>query len=167
MDTTNELIRPFMQILHMNTGLFLNALTGIGDADAAKRIEGTSNNVRFIAFHLLEARYYLARYLGIEAESPFHDVAERIKTLDEAGDELPTLEDLRLAWEEVSHLLESRFQGISEEELRQSSPDAWSDIIQNASVLGGIAFLLQHESHHIGQLAFLRRILGLEPLKFS
>jgi len=57
----------------MNTGLFLSALTGIGDANAAKRIEGTSNNVRFIAFHLLEARYYhigqlafLRRILGLE-----------------------------------------------------------------------------------------------------
>lgn len=167
MDTSNELIRPFLQILHMNTRLFLNALDGIGDADAVRRIEGTSNNVRFIAFHLLEARYYLARYLGIEAESPFHEIAERIKTMDEVGDELPTLEGLRLAWEEVSHLLESCFQGISEEELRQSSPDAWTDIIQSTSVLGGIAFLLQHESHHIGQVAFLRRIFGLEPLKFS
>jgi uncharacterized damage-inducible protein DinB len=167
MDTSNELIRPFMQILHMNTRLFLSALSGIGDADAARRIEGNTNNVRFISFHLLEARYHLARYLGIETESPFHDLAERVKTPEEAGEDLPTLEGLRLAWEEVSHLLESRFQGISEEELSQSSPDAWSDIIQNASVLGGIAFLLHHESHHIGQLAFLRRALGLEPLKYS
>lgn len=167
MDTSNELIRPFLQILHLNTKLFLAALTGIGDADAAKRIEGTSNNVSFIAFHLLEARYYLARYLGIEAESPFHELAQRLKSVDEAGDELPTLESLRLAWEEVSHLLTSRFQGISEEELLQSSPDAWSEIIQNASVLGGIAFLLHHESQHIGQLAFLRRLLGLAPLKYS
>ncbi len=33
--------------------------------------------------------------------------------------------------------------------------------------MAAITFLLQHDSFHIGQLAFLRRFLGLDALKYS
>ena len=31
---------------------------------------------------------------------------------------------------------------------------------------GSLAFLLQHESYHIGQLAYLRRLMGHEPMSY-
>jgi hypothetical protein len=33
--------------------------------------------------------------------------------------------------------------------------------------MAAITFLLQHDSFHIGQLAFLRRFSGLDALKYS
>ncbi|HEX9723580.1 MAG TPA: hypothetical protein VGC53_04790 [Vicinamibacteria bacterium] len=35
------------------------------------------------------------------------------------------------------------------------------------SLLGCITFLLEHEAFHIGQIALLRRYLGLGAMKYS
>jgi uncharacterized damage-inducible protein DinB len=39
--------------------------------------------------------------------------------------------------------------------------------ISDPSVLGMTAFLVQHESYHIGQMAFLRKQLGLEAMAYG
>jgi uncharacterized damage-inducible protein DinB len=40
-------------------------------------------------------------------------------------------------------------------------------VVPDTSRLGLIAFLTQHDSYHIGQLAFLRRQLGRSPMAYT
>jgi hypothetical protein len=39
--------------------------------------------------------------------------------------------------------------------------------IGDATVLGLIAFMVQHDSYHIGQLALLRKHYGLPAMRYS
>ena len=39
--------------------------------------------------------------------------------------------------------------------------------IADATLLGGIAFLTQHDSYHIGQLALLRKHWGLGAMSYD
>jgi hypothetical protein len=39
--------------------------------------------------------------------------------------------------------------------------------IEDASRLGLLAFLVQHDSYHIGQLSWLRKYAGLPAMKYS
>ncbi len=65
----------------------------------------------------------------------------------------------------MSAILSGRFVEISEGELRE--PCAQQFPIEDRTLLGGVAFLLQHEAFHLGQLAFLRKALGLNPMRYT
>jgi hypothetical protein len=154
---------PF-ETLKLNTRLYLNTLDGVDDATAGERPSDTVNSIIFIACHVLDARGYLANYLGIEHEHPYKQAFDAASTFEEI-DPLPPLEGLRTAWRDVSELLVQRWPALGESELGVESSVEFP--VEDGTVLGGIAFLLQHESFHIGQLALLRRHFGLEGMAYG
>jgi uncharacterized damage-inducible protein DinB len=158
----SDLIMSFFKILKLNTNLFNNCLDGVSDEIARMRVSNNTNNIAFIAVHVVDARYYLADYLGLTAENPFKDFAD-IQSIKDVID-FPAVDTLRSAWQTVSAALEKRFQVLTESELKAKSPEKFP--LDDDTVLGGIAFMLQHESFHIGQLAFLRKHFGLGPMKY-
>ncbi len=60
--------------------------------------------------------------------------------------------------------MSGRFPELPTAELGRESPQKFP--VSDTSVLGGIAFLLTHEAFHIGQLAYLRKFLGLGPMSY-
>ena len=154
---------PLYNVLQLNTKLFLNCLDGVNDEMAQQRISGETNNVAFIAVHLADVRFYLAKALGVAVDNPFKALAE-VRSIDQI-ETYPTLEDIRAGWVQGSTLLESAFADLTEDQLR--APAAQRFPISDESVLGTITFLAQHESYHIGQLAFLRKYLGLGRMRYA
>ncbi|HSR54268.1 MAG TPA: DinB family protein [Acidobacteriota bacterium] len=158
-------VEPLYATLDLNTRLFQNALNGVDDGVAQER-PGDANNIAFLTLHLIDARYFLARMLGLEeAESPFADITQDVNSVEELG-EIPSLAELMFAWQEVSGLLEERLQQISAEELLADSPHKFP-VIGREDVLGALAFMLAHESQHIGQIALLRRVHGLAAMQWT
>jgi len=150
--------------LSLNTRLLLNCLDGVSEQDAVQRVADAGNNMGFIAAHLIDARHYMARLLGSEIENPVGGLLAEVSSIDEVR-ELPSLDALRVAWRAVSrHVLtcvstapEHVILGNSEHELP----------IEDATLLGGLAFLLHHESYHIGQMGVLRRQLGYTAMSYA
>jgi uncharacterized damage-inducible protein DinB len=159
----NTQVTPLFEQLKLNTRLFTNSLDGADDDAAQRRPAGRANNMVFVALHVLDARAYLARYIGIDYQHPFKDL-DAVSSIDEM-EGFPSLDGVREAWREVSGLLVESFPGLTEAELGLES--ALQFPVDDRTVLGGVAFMLQHESFHIGQLAFLRRWLDLEPMSYS
>ncbi len=60
--------------------------------------------------------------------------------------------------------MSERFPALSAGELGRESPQEFP--VNDGSLLAGIAFLLAHEAFHIGQLAFLRKYVGLGPMSY-
>ncbi len=151
------------EILKLNTRLFFNALEGVDDEMANRRILEEVNPIIFIACHMMEARFALAGLVGSEAEAPYRDHLD----VDDMSliQEYPPLDGVRQAWEEVSEVLEAGLPAATEEMLSASPPFPFP--VDDTTALGGIAFLLQHEAYHIGQLGLLRRALGLEAMRWS
>lgn len=156
-------ITPLYEQLKLNTRLFLNCLEGADDATAQQRPGHAANSMAFIALHLLDARSYLARLIGLEFRHPFEESLADVRSNDELK-HYPELQEIRDAWRELSARLVVRLPDLAESGLLAESPQPFP--VEDPSVLGGIAFLAQHESYHIGQLAYLRRYLGLGPMRY-
>lgn len=158
----NTRIAALLEILELNTRLFLNALDGIDEKRARERPAG-GNNMAFVACHLLDARCYLAWMVGIEYEMPYASLLEDARSVDDL-EEYPPLDGIREAWRVVSSLLTERLPGMKDSELARIPGQQFP--VHDRTLLGGIAFLLQHDSFHIGQLAQLRSQLGLGPMAY-
>ena len=156
-------VAPLYEILRLNERLFLNTLDGVDEDTAQKQPAEGVNNMVFIAVHLLDARCYLARMLGADSEHPYQKQLDGVSSIDEMK-AFPELEGVRVAWREVSEVLAERLPAISEAELGEKAPAEFP--VADGTILGGTAFLLQHESYHIGQLAYLRRVLGLGAMSY-
>lgn len=160
----NERVAPLWEILALNTRLFRNSLADVDDEAGQSRPGPGANNMTFIAVHLLDARAWLARYLGLEYHHPFETELASVSSVEEV-ERFPTLASIVTAWDEVSARLGERLRSVADEDIGRESELEFP--VGDRSVLGGMAFLLQHESFHIGQLALLRRILGFSPMSYT
>lgn len=160
----NDRIAPLYEIMALNTRLFRNTLAGVDDASAQIRPGPEANNMTFIAVHLLDARAWMARFLGLQYRHPFEDELASVTSIDDV-ERFPELESIVTAWNDVSGRLGERLPSLTGEEIERESEQEFP--IGDRSVLGGMTFLLQHESFHIGQLALLRRLLGFGAMSYA
>ncbi len=160
----NPTLESHVTSMNLNTRLFLNCLSGLTEESAQQGIEDGGNSISFVAVHLIDARVYLARTLGATIASPFgKDLDEATKVED--VEQLPPLSDLRFVWQDVSDQLLARMMAVSEEVLMSKSDQEFPGA--DGTMLGGIAFLLHHESYHLGQMGLLRRQLGFPPMSYA
>jgi uncharacterized damage-inducible protein DinB len=158
-----EAIVPLHELLKLNTRLFLNCLDGIDDATAHKRPSTDTNSIGFLACHVLHARYYLASFVGLEMANPFQELFDSAHDVNDL--DVPPLDELRSAWSRLSAQLIDRLPGVTEAELGRDSGQEFP--VDDGTVCGAVAFLVQHESFHIGQLALLRKYFGLEGMAYA
>jgi len=151
-----------MEILNINTRLFRNCLHGVSDEIARRPPNIETNSVAFLACHLVDARNYLAKLIGLEAESELH--AQNYLAVVERQCE-PPLDHILKAWQAVTQLLEERLPGIPDSQLNAKSPEAFP--IEDQSLFGGLVFLLHHESYHIGQIAMGRKFFGVGAMRYG
>ncbi|NIN70772.1 MAG: DUF664 domain-containing protein [Gemmatimonadetes bacterium] len=159
----HETVVPLREIIKLNTRLFLNCLDGVDDAMARERPSADTNSIGFIACHVLHARYYLASFLGLEAVNPFQELFDAAHDVNDL--EVPPLDELRSAWGELSAQLIDRSLEVTGAELARDSGQEFP--VDDGTARGAVAFLVQHESFHIGQLALLRKYLGLEGMAYG
>jgi hypothetical protein len=150
-------LAPLVAALDLNTDLLLNCLEGLSDEEGSWRPAGTGNSAAFLAAHLIESRHYLAGLSGHPLESPLAQVLGTARSLDDVL-ELPTLGELREHWSRISGHLGDTLPRLSPADLDRRGVSRFP--LEDDSLLGGIAFLVQHDSYHLGQVAFLRRQLG-------
>jgi len=149
------------QLYQTTDGLYQKALTGLDPDMALRRPGEQSNSVAWIAGHLAWTRSRLCGLLGVPVEFPWSDVFARGARPPEP-EELPSLEEVRQAWQTISARLMTRLDELTEAEL--AAPAARPMPIADRSLRGSIVFLAYHEGYHIGQLSFLRKWMGLPGL---
>jgi uncharacterized damage-inducible protein DinB len=157
-------VKPLLSLTRLNSELFLNVLDEVNEEQAKKRPGDRSNNIIFTVCHMLDARYFLANLLGVKAECPYKALFDSARTIDDLK-EYPPLEEMTSHWKEISAIIEDRLAHVDGKFLNGDPPLQFP--IDDDTVLGGVAFLIQHESYHIGQLGFIRKYLGLEAMKYS
>ena len=164
---TDPRITPLAATFRLDTRLVANCFDAVDDEQALHRPETADgqqlNNMSFLAAHLADARRYLANMLGPEVANPFPELADG-EGIDDFP-ELPKVERLLAAWKEMGEVLDERLRTATAEQLDADAPIDFG--LEDKSLLGGIAFLLHHESYHVGQLAYLRRLVGLPAMKYD
>lgn len=156
-------IVPVAAIFRLNTQLVLNCLDGLDEGLAARRGEGARNSISFLVAHLTETRHYLASVLGQPLASPFSPAFTHARSIDDAG-ELPSLRELTAYWERISAHLAVVVERLDTPRLAQPGATLPGT---DGTILGSLAFLAQHDSYHLGQIALLRRGLGLPAMTYS
>jgi uncharacterized damage-inducible protein DinB len=151
-------------ILELNTDLLMNCLEGVTEAEAQERLAAGGNSVLFLAAHLTDSRHFLAARLDRPLDSPIGSYLAKARGIDDIH-AWPALAEVRSAWLAVSGHLLAALDSLSSEEL--AKPNAHRFPISDSSRLGMIAFLTQHDSYHVGQLAFLRRQLGKAAMAYT
>jgi len=152
---------PLAEILRLNQRLFTAALAGVPPADAARRVEETGNSLLWVAGHATNSRTTLARVAGARID-PYHPDLFGRGAVPQAAAAYPDLVEILKAWSEAAAALDARFDVLQDADLRQEAP--FKLPVSDGSILGALAFLTMHESYHLGQLGYIRRLLGCETL---
>ena len=153
---------PLLAILRLNTDLLHNALDDMSEVHAGQRVAGT-NPAAFLAAHLVDARHFMADLLGARLAHPFSAALQNARSADDV-ETLPPLDTILAAWDTIAAHLESRLADATPAQLATRSPQTFP--VDDPSLEAGIAFLLQHESYHVGQIALLRRQLGFPAMTY-
>ena len=157
-------VGPLHEQLTLNTDLLRNCLAGLSEEDATRRPTNDTNNIAFLATHLADARYFLSGYVGCPAENPL-SMFEGVNSIDELKGPLPPLSEIERIWGEVSAHLAAALEGL--DAARIAEPSEIPFPVRDGSVLGGIAFLIHHDTYHVGQIALIRRQLGYPAMTYD
>ncbi|MCI0434359.1 MAG: DinB family protein [Gemmatimonadetes bacterium] len=136
-------IEPIASLLRLNSRLFINCLDGITDEQAAIRPGPRTNSLGYVACHVLDARHFLAAYVGLSEPNPFAELLRDVRSIEDVTS-LPRVAEIVAAWRRLAPTLEQCVAGLGRDELAAVSPQPFP--VDQSSVLGGIAFLVQHEA---------------------
>ncbi|HXW06009.1 MAG TPA: DinB family protein [Vicinamibacterales bacterium] len=159
-------IAPLTEILRLNTRLFRNCLEGLTDEMAALRPSPSTNHVAFVAAHVTEARFYLLKLFGAECASPLAACLENARGIEDVK-RFPPLSEMQRAWTMASHALRDRLADMTAAELDAPIASPFPLPIPDPTGLSLLAFFVQHDSYHIGQLALLRKHAGLPAMQYA
>ncbi len=155
---------PLAEILRMNTRLFRNCLDGMSEAQAMARPTTYTNSAGYVASHVTNSRYYLLSVLGLPTTNPLAELTGKATRIEDI-DVPPSLAVIRDAWTTASHLLRDRLDAVTAAELEAQIETRLP--LPDKSVLNITTFLSQHDSFHIGQLALLRKYVGLPAMRYD
>jgi uncharacterized damage-inducible protein DinB len=144
--------------------LLLNATDGLTETDASTRIADPTNSVGFLVAHLINTRYRLAAMIGAPGDDPVARHLEGARSIDQVAS-LPMLEAMRTMWSDAGTHLTAALGSATAEQLSQPIPRALPN--GDPTMLGAIAFFVQHESYHLGQIAMLRKALGQPAMTYK
>lgn len=156
-------VGPLLEIVRLNTRLFRHCIEDWTPRQAASRPTPETNSAAYIALHLLDARHRLLGHLGAGRLNPLgHFIEDRDRMADHVS--YPGLLEISDRWTDASHALEDRLCTLTAEELDE--PLETDLPVFDATRLGVLGFLVQHDCYHIGQLALMRRFAGLAPMRY-
>lgn len=152
------------EIFRLNTWLFHNCLAGLSEEDARRRPTSEVNSVAFVAAHVCESRVAIAGWLGAPVDNPWAALVANAKGIQDTP-VLPSLAEVAATWDAASAAIEHRLARVSPDRLDGPAPHRFPG--GGSTLLGALAFLAQHDSYHMGQLALLRKLVGLPGMTYT
>jgi uncharacterized damage-inducible protein DinB len=144
-----------------NSGFLTKTVSDLSPDEWLRRPDGKCNHIAWIVGHVTWARKQLLSRLGTQWSQPWLGMFARGATCDE-GAAYPSSDAILDAWREVSDVLANSLETVSDDLLAQPSPQGPPS--HDGKVSGVVVFLAIHESHHVGQVSYLRSWLGHKGL---
>lgn len=165
METSEQ---PKMQILiniyDWHTKLFKNVINGINDKDAQNRLSTKANHIAWIAGSIVNGRYELGKFFGLEMQQTSHELFKDNKGISE-GVKYPPLDEFRSDWVKISQPVKDALANAGEEKL--NGPDPFNMPGGPYTFFDTIVACIDRESYCIGQIGLWRRLLGYEAMKYE
>lgn len=146
-----------------NTGMLQKIVDGFATADWNYQPENGGNSVHWLIGHIAYYRRVLRRKLGEDIAEEAWEKLFLPRLENYHVDQFPPVEYLLEDFSQSRKHIVERFAGISEEDAEADWGREFPDGAK--SVKGGCYFLHFHESYHIGQIGYIRRLLGKPGLR--
>jgi uncharacterized damage-inducible protein DinB len=141
-----------------NNSFLLNTVKDLSLEEWVQRPSATTNHIAWIVGHVTWARKSVLRRLGTDWSTPWLGMFARGVKLDETA-AYPSPDALMDAWSEVGGLLSGALENAPEDVLSKPATPP-SPPSADGKVSGVIRFLAWHETYHMGQVCFVRGLLG-------
>ena len=142
---------------HFSADLFAKATADLSPADCFHRSGGTGNHMLWMAGHLGFARCTALKVLGSTWTRPWIDLFGRGAVALEDS-KYPSVEEVMAAWNETSRILPETLAAATQQTLAAPPPPGLPSF--DGKMSGVVSFIAIHEAYHVGQAAYLRRLLG-------
>ena len=156
--TYHPAIAPLAFIFGTNDSLADRSFQGVPDADQWKRPTPQSNPMLWIFGHMVDTRTRLLKILGEDVDPGWGDVFGRGAALQDTSG-YPSREKILQASREVNARLYARLGAMTDADVSRPATRAFTNAVQ--TVGDHVAFLAMHDTYHVGQLAYVRKALGL------
>ena len=154
-------VKPINEIFQVNNYLFGLAFEGIDEKLARKQLQPNANSVTWLLGHTAAMRFDMLGLTGTKEDCPWGTLFD--SSITEADQsKYPDLNGIKSVWDDVSAKITQKLPEIDEARLGQPLPFKLPTKEQN--VLSGLAFIMMHESYHVGQISTQRRLLGIDSL---
>ena len=146
----------------MHTNFFTKAIVGISDKDAHNRLNTKANHVVWLTGSLVQERYELTGYLGIDRKQSAHELFKDHKGIQD-NITYPSLVEFKKDWEKITPVLRNALVNVSDEKLDSifKMPE------MSMPFFDLVTFIMYREANCIGQIALWRRLLGYEAIKYN
>jgi uncharacterized damage-inducible protein DinB len=158
----NNSVKPLAAIFKVNSTLLINTFNDVTEEFSLRRPNKKTNSMMFVLLHTMDARYFLLRNIGVEIKNPFGKYVDWANTIDDIK-KYPKLKSVLAEWKKLDKILDEKLNRISSKKLDAKLD---MDFAGGKKVLNMIAFLAEHEAYHVGQLAFIRKFLGMKAVMF-
>jgi hypothetical protein len=157
----NPRLVPIASLLKNSEALLDRSLDGLTREQGLSCFGTGTNPLLWMGAHLATTRFGLAQLIGVDAQRPWDGRFVRGRELGDLAS-IPESADILATFRRVSDLVATRLSALGDAELDADSPRVFP--IEDKSLLGGLGFLAYHEAYHLGQMAFVRKALGLGGL---
>ena len=116
----------------------------------------------FVFLHTVDARYFILKNLGAKIKNPFGKYVDWANTIEDII-EYPALGKVLKDWKKLHKILTDKLSLLSSKEIGTELDMAFPG---GKKILDMIAFMAEHEAYHVGQLAYIRKFIGLKSVTF-
>ena len=156
MPAATELITAAF-IFKRNQEMLAKAIDGLTAEQWNARPQDACNSAFWLVGHMIWARSRALKLMGFTWTKPWLDLFARGSNPAETA-QYPAVAELLDAWQDLGSVFPATLDEIPQDVLaapvQQPSPSF------DGTVGGMVSFLSMHESYHVGQLVYVRRILG-------
>jgi uncharacterized damage-inducible protein DinB len=154
----HQSLKPLVEIVLFNNALFKVCTGDISEAESVVPPSTDTNSFKWVLGHIVTGRFVLADLCGVKKDLPWN--GEFMAAT--ASKNLPGLPEIVSTFDTLTPQL-LRTLAVLDEKALQTSPSSPYPTAEKTT-LAAIAFLLQHESYHLGQLSYIRRFLAKKGL---
>jgi hypothetical protein len=167
MDTaTSKRLDIIIPAYRMHSQNYKNALDGVTEEAALKRIDNNTNHVVWMTGNLVNCRYWIGTLLGIADKDPYEDLFKEGRALDESLD-YPTLEALKKSFAAISPKVYQKLVTATDEQLDKAFSFGMNIPFVPENVLNMIGMCIGREDYLFGQIGLMRKLLGLKGMSYD
>lgn len=154
--TIPSAIEAVSLIFKLNNEMVVRSLDGLSDEECWQRPAG-GNPLAWLLGHATVSRAHLLGKLGHKYDAGLGSLFDRGATLAEQA-AYPARAVLEAAWKETRGRMREAFGGLADAAL--SAPPSGKPLPGVKTTADLLAFHAFHECYHVGQMGYVRKLLG-------